>query len=141
MDQAPVEVVLAILKLDHCYLMQLRDDVPNIAYPGHWGLFGGHMDPGETPTEAVKRELREEISYLPSPIVFLASFPTPKLLRHVFAATLTVDLNQLDLREGWDMGLWTLEHIKAGAGYSPRADEVRPLAPPHQRILLDLLRA
>lgn len=139
MNQAAIEVVLAILKLNHLYLMQLRDDIPDIAYPGHWGLFGGHVDPGETPTEAVQRELQEEISYLPSPIIFVASFPTPQLLRHVFTGSLTVDLNQLELGEGWDMGLWTLEQIKAGEGYSSRADDVRPLAPPHQTILLDLL--
>ena len=97
------------------------------------------MDPGETPIEAIKRELQEEISHQPSPIVFVASYPTPELKRHVFAASLAVDLSQLELREGWDMGLWTLEQVKAGEGYSPRADQVRPLAPPHQRLLLDLL--
>ena len=140
MSQAPVEVALAVLKVDDLYLLQLRDDIPNIAYPGHWGLFGGHLDTGETPTEAVKRELLEEISYQPSPIVFLASFPTPKLRRHVFEASIAVDLSQLELHEGWDMGLWTLEQIRAGLRYSSQADEVRPLAPPHQMILLEFLR-
>jgi len=140
MTEAPIEVALAILKQDHCCLLQLRDDIPNIAYPGQWGLFGGHLDSGETPTDAVKRELLEEIAFAPPSIVFLASLPTPKVLRHVFAASLTVDLDQLVLREGQDMGLWTLEQIEEGARYSPRADETRPLAPPHRRILLEFLR-
>ena len=43
------------------YLMQLRDSRPDIWYPGCWGLFGGGVDPGETPIEALKRELREEL--------------------------------------------------------------------------------
>lgn len=43
------------------YLMQLRDDIPNIWYPGHWGLFGGAVEAGEDEVAALRRELREEL--------------------------------------------------------------------------------
>ncbi len=43
------------------YLMQLRDQKPGIFYPGHWGLFGGALDPGELPDRALHRELEEEL--------------------------------------------------------------------------------
>ena len=43
------------------YLMQLRDQKPGIFYPGHWGLFGGAVDPGESPEKALRRELEEEL--------------------------------------------------------------------------------
>jgi len=43
------------------YLLQLRDDLPQIWYPGHWGTFGGSVDPGETELQALHRELYEEI--------------------------------------------------------------------------------
>ena len=49
-------VALAMLQRDGQWLLQLRDDIATIIYPGHWGLFGGHLDPGETATEAVMRE-------------------------------------------------------------------------------------
>ena len=140
-SQAPIAVALVILKKDDRYLLQLRDDIPNIAYPGHWGLFGGHLDSGETPMEAAERELVEEIAYLPPSVEFLASFPTPEVQRHVFLASLSVDLSQLELREGRAMGLWTLEQIEADARPSSRADEERPLAPPHRAILLQVLRS
>jgi 8-oxo-dGTP pyrophosphatase MutT (NUDIX family) len=48
------------------YLMQLRDDKPAILHPGAWGLFGGHIEPGEDPRDAVLREVEEEIGLVPS---------------------------------------------------------------------------
>ena len=43
------------------YLLQRRDDMPRIWYPGHWGFFGGAIEPGEDALQAVIRELVEEI--------------------------------------------------------------------------------
>jgi 8-oxo-dGTP pyrophosphatase MutT (NUDIX family) len=48
---------------DGRYLMQLRDPKPTIVLPGHWGLFGGTIEAGETGEDAVRRELREELEY------------------------------------------------------------------------------
>jgi 8-oxo-dGTP pyrophosphatase MutT (NUDIX family) len=45
------------------YLLQLRDEKPEIWYPGHWGLFGGSVDPGEDEIAALRRELSEEIEF------------------------------------------------------------------------------
>jgi len=44
-------------------LLMLRDNKPTIPYPNHWGLIGGHIEEGETPQEAVKREVKEELKY------------------------------------------------------------------------------
>lgn len=41
-------------------LFQQRDAIPHILYPGMIGLFGGHIDDGETALEAVRREVEEE---------------------------------------------------------------------------------
>jgi len=54
-------VVGLIVCDDGKYLMQLRSQRPGIFYPGHWGLFGGAVDPGETADAALSRELREEL--------------------------------------------------------------------------------
>ena len=45
------------------FLFQLRDDNPEILYPGKIGLFGGHREGNETFLECVVREVNEEISY------------------------------------------------------------------------------
>lgn len=45
------------------YLVYLRDNVPNIPFPNHWDLIGGHIEKGELPIEALKREMMEEIEF------------------------------------------------------------------------------
>lgn len=139
MNSQPVEVAIAILYSSGQFLMQLRDNIPGILYPGYWGLFGGHIDPGETPEAALLRELGEEITYTPPWISKFGCYSDSKVFRHVFQAPLTVELNQLVLNEGWDMGLLTPEQIRTGSCYSQKADQVRPLGRPHQQILLDFI--
>jgi len=60
----PSDAVAALLvREDGRYVMQLRDAKPDIFYPDHWGCFGGAVDAGEQPSEALRRELREELEY------------------------------------------------------------------------------
>jgi 8-oxo-dGTP diphosphatase len=42
-------------------LVYLRDDKPDIPFPNHWDFFGGHVEEGETPEEALVREVKEEL--------------------------------------------------------------------------------
>jgi 8-oxo-dGTP diphosphatase len=42
-------------------LVYLRDDKPDIPFPGHWDFFGGHLEDRETPDEALVREVKEEL--------------------------------------------------------------------------------
>ena len=57
-------------------LLQVRDDIPTIPYPGKVGLFGGHSEGNETPLECVVREIREELTYFipPTRFKFLATY-------------------------------------------------------------------
>ena len=59
---APSDAVVGLIVCDDGrYLMQLRSQKPGIFYPGHGGLFGGAVDPGEDADTALARELREEL--------------------------------------------------------------------------------
>ena len=42
-------------------LVILRDDRPDIPYPGHWDLPGGGREGDETPQACVLRETQEEV--------------------------------------------------------------------------------
>ena len=44
-------------------LLYMRDNKPGIPFPNHWDLFGGHIEEGETPEEALVREVKEEMNY------------------------------------------------------------------------------
>ena len=123
------------------FLMQLRDDIPGIAFPGSWGLFGGHLEPGEAPDTALIRELQEEISFSPQHFWQFNCYKYPEKIRHTYYMPLTVETEQLVLTEGWDFGLLSPTDICKGKAYSPVADQIRPIAEPTQQILLDFMAA
>jgi|ERR1700722_9868931 8-oxo-dGTP pyrophosphatase MutT (NUDIX family) len=48
-------------------LLQQRDDIPGILYPGAIGLFGGHREGEETFLACAVREIHEELSFYVPP--------------------------------------------------------------------------
>jgi 8-oxo-dGTP pyrophosphatase MutT (NUDIX family) len=54
-----IEVVGGILVRDGHLLLGLR--APHKSYPGCWDVFGGHLEVGESPWDALRRELAEEL--------------------------------------------------------------------------------
>ncbi|MGK7905446.1 MAG: NUDIX domain-containing protein [Hormoscilla sp.] len=139
MRNQPVEVAIAILYRQDRFLLQLRDDIPNISHPGLWAFFGGHVEPGEALEAAMRRELLEEIGYCPPEISFFRCYRTDEVIRHIFSGSIEVELEDLVLGEGWDMGFLTIADIRRGECYSENAGEVRPISSIHQGILLDFI--
>jgi 8-oxo-dGTP diphosphatase len=68
MSQTKFREIAPVLLFDTSgrLLLQLRDEIPSIIYPGKIGLFGGHREGNETFLECAVREIREELNfYLP----------------------------------------------------------------------------
>ena len=61
-------------------------------------------------------------------------------VRHVFRVELNVEPEQLQLYEGQDMTLASLEELGSGWVWSPRLAQHRPLAPSLQEALARQLR-
>jgi ADP-ribose pyrophosphatase YjhB (NUDIX family) len=106
------DAVAALLVVDDGrYLLQRRDDEPTIWYPGHWGLFGGAVEEGEAPLDALRRELQEELELAPSAIEWftrfdfdLGTFGQGRLYRIFYLVPLaTAELRRLRLHEGAGM--------------------------------------
>ena len=113
------------------YLLQLRDFKSSIIFPGHWGAFGGAIEEGESPRDALDRELKEEIGYSPEDLKFFGEVNKDhlKLNIHMFYSNMGVSLSKLRLMEGTDMGLFTIEEILSKNLYSKKLDDVFPMVP------------
>ena len=122
-------VALAMLERDNRWLLQLRDDIDTILCPGQWGLFGGHLEPGETPEQAIQRELEEEIAWRPDPpLQSWFSDASGNRMVHVFRGQLLRPLEQLKLLEGQDWTLASLSEMRSESIWSERCREYRPMA-------------
>ena len=66
-----LQAAQAILVLGSKYVMQFRDDRPDIPSPGIWSLFGRMVNEGEDPKRAVEREIYEELSIVPPSYEYL----------------------------------------------------------------------
>jgi 8-oxo-dGTP pyrophosphatase MutT (NUDIX family) len=99
--------------------MKRRDDLPWLIFPDQWSLFGGGIEPGETPEEALRRELREELAYeAEAPEFFtewrvMLPFPVPHIVEITYyvVGIKESDIQNLTLMEGAEMALFRPEEL------------------------------
>lgn len=115
------DVAALLVAPDGRYLMQHRDPFPHLRVPDHWGLFGGRIEDGETPRQALFRELAEELEFTPRradwftesalAVPQIGQEPTRKTF---FVVPVTFDeIAAMVLHEGAEKGLFTLPDLMA----------------------------
>lgn len=118
---SPSDAVVALITVGSGYLMQLRDLKPGIFYPGHWGFFGGAIEPGESEMEALVRELREELELKIDPMAAhyftrltfdFVPLSGPRVFRSIYEIMISAETaGGLKLREGREMRVFTLSEV------------------------------
>jgi len=93
-------------------LLQQRDDNPAIRYPGHWSLFGGTIEDGESPETAVAREVKEEIDFDMRNFGLFREFVQNNKREFAFAGELSARLDELTLSEGQGMKFFSPSQLK-----------------------------
>lgn len=114
-------VVVILINAAGELLLQHRDDIPGINYPGFWAFFAGGLEAEEQTFEACAiREMEEELNLRLDPedltlYARLIDHPNPgrigpgRDLHHIFKANITQTLEELTLNEGQDMGFFSKE--------------------------------
>jgi len=116
----------------------LRDDRPDIRWPGHWDLPGGGREGDESPEACVIRELGEELglTLTPEALIWRRAYPSadfPGRIGFAFAARLP---------EGSDAAIRFGDEGQRWALMPPEDYIAHPRAVPHFRIrVADALKA
>jgi 2-amino-4-hydroxy-6-hydroxymethyldihydropteridine diphosphokinase len=97
-------------------LLQLRDDKPAIPFPNCWGTFGGQIEEGELPQQAIIREIKEELAYRPQAVEQYGIFPCDGYDIHMFRCVdPDLSIKKLEVHEGQRAGFFSCADIDAAA--------------------------
>lgn len=113
MKKIPFSIVFFHTKDGHV-LLQDRKNIP--LDDSDWGFFGGLHEQGETPEQALVREIKEELDFDMSHHVHVHSFESPRnegtFEGHVFAAELPENFEEVfTVQEGDGMKLYHVNEL------------------------------
>ncbi len=92
-------------------LFLLRDDKPTIPYPNQWDILGGVVEEGETPEEAIVREMREELELDLKDFELFKVFNWPEKIETIFHKKLNLDVDKINLHEGQKIKYFSQEEL------------------------------
>jgi 8-oxo-dGTP pyrophosphatase MutT (NUDIX family) len=110
-----LSVLLLPINSKRKILLQHRSkDAPT--YPDQWGFFGGSIENNETPVDAIRREIKEELGLSLENLYFITSIldDEDKIERYIFKSFLDIDVGVLksQQREGDDLAFFPFEELK-----------------------------
>jgi 8-oxo-dGTP diphosphatase len=87
------------------FLLALRDNKPGIPYPNHWDLIGGHVEEGETPEEALVREVKEELDIELKEYAFYKKYECLRgdayeNIKYIYTGKINLPIEEITLLEG-----------------------------------------
>jgi 8-oxo-dGTP diphosphatase len=120
-------VGVILVDRDGRFLLQLRDDIEEIAWPGMWGIVGGAIEVGESAYDAAVRETEEEVGQRVDRLHLVGSMPA--LWRgggmlHLFCAGASFGDAEIIVGEGQDARFFEPDEISSLRGTTPY---LRPL--------------
>lgn len=77
-----------------------------------WGLPGGHIDPGEAPDVAARRELREELYLSIGDLFFVDDYAYKGSWHRVYTARCDGPIDRFDDSELLEIGWFTIEDVQ-----------------------------
>jgi 8-oxo-dGTP diphosphatase len=97
-------------------LLYLRDNKPGIPFPDHWDLIGGHIEEGETPEEALVREVREELDIELKEYTFYKRYEcltgdAYENIKYIYSGKINQTIEEITLLEGVLPRFFTREEI------------------------------
>ena len=97
-------------------LLYLRDNKPDIPFPDYWDLIGGHLEEGETPEEALIREVKEELNIDLVDYTFYKKYECltgdayPNI-KYVYSGYINLPIEEITLLEGDHPQFFTRDEI------------------------------
>jgi 8-oxo-dGTP diphosphatase len=97
-------------------LLYLRDNKPGIPFPNHWDLIGGHIEEGETPEEALVREVKEELDIDLKEYTFYKRYEcltgdAYENIKYIYSGKINQTIEEITLLEGVLPRFFTREEI------------------------------
>jgi 8-oxo-dGTP diphosphatase len=98
------------------FLLYLRDNKPDIPFPDHWDLIGGHVEEGETPEEALVREVKEELDIDLKEYAFYKKYEcltgdAYENIKYIYSGKINLPIEEITLLEGVRPQFFTREEI------------------------------